>query len=1475
MFTISFLKTKPIPKTKDNIEIEIKIHKPHPNDPNDPNVILMKKSVHIKDLRDSFHGREQIMNKLKHHNIPIIPDVVYDPNPIIPTPLPKKVYIHLPDTLDDVEKDIEDIEKIKETPPKLAESELSDESSSIDFGSDFSIKTEDLNKPNDLDLDSESESASSSASASASPPPPPKPEPRKIKIKTKKITEPEIIPPSPEKIMIPASNYYMANRKLFTNKINQLFQPYIQELEDNEKDVSCENRNSSHVKLLTHQKVVRDYLNLYTPYRGLLLYHGLGAGKTNASIAIAEGMKSHKRIIIMTPASLKSNFFVELKKYGDPIFRKEQYWEKISTDGKPENITFLANTLHLSREYIKKNHGAWLFDINKPPNFKELSKENQTEIDVQLDKMIRTKYIDINYNGLNHRIFNELTQNGTINPFDNTVVIIDEAHNFIGRIVNQLKKKKTIPILMYELLLKAMDCRVVLLSGTPIINYPNEIGILYNILRGYITTWTFSINVKTNKKINRDTILSMFSREQLDMYDYIEYSGNNLKITRNPFGFINMKKRVHGGRSTKRISIFNSKKQTKRAKRKQTKKPIKFMQEGEEQQPYTIKDNIVHLHDTIGDIHLSDEDKIPSDGIPRDYYDGGYSGLGGGEEDVQYNGIRLNNSGNITDHDFVKFIQTVLNKNDLEIIRITTDHYTALPDDSDTFNNTFIDIDTMQLKNEHLFKKRILGLTSYFRSAQEQLLPQIILTEDGNTYTIIHTPMSEYQFMTYTKVRNEEAESEKRMKRAKNKKENLLNIASSYKLFSRACCNFAFPPPGRPMPDKKELADKVDLDDDKIDDMADVADATDVVKDTAEEKTYQQRIYAALEMMKGEDESGRPYLSKEGLQQYSPKFLHILENIQNPDNQGLHLFYSQFRSIEGIGIMKMILDANGYAEFKVHKNTSTGEWDIVEDETTIGKPKYALYTGTESKEEKAIILNIYNNNWYEENISETMRNKLIQISTNNFYGEIIKVFMITSSGAEGINLKNTRFVHIAEPYWHLVRTEQVIGRARRICSHYDLPEELRTVQVFLYITTFSEQQKTDKQNIEMMIRDISRTNKRPITTDETLYEISIIKDTLNRQMLKAIKESAIDCTLYKNMNRHEHLVCYGEGKIIHSNDFESFPSLAQDINEPDKYNMVQMQTKLHESKPINGVVYMIDKKTMKLYDLNRYHQGQLVEVGIIDVNDNMRVVFHDKKKMGNIDNIEKRAIPSKIVPKKNLPIIRRSKKIAIIVPFRGEDRKEQLNRFIEYMGSFMNGIDHKIFIIEQSDDGRKFNRGKLLNIGFIYAKEQGYNQFIFHDVDLLPSEELKPYYSQLSDSPIHIAKVWKRYSYKNYFGGVVSFSAKTFMKINGFPNNFWGWGGEDDELYKRIEEANISIIIPKKGSFEDLEKLATYEEKNKILKEGDLKNMVKKELLQEHDATWKTNGLNHLDYKTLNEEVLADDAIMYTLNIVGEDDVIS
>ena len=214
------------------------------------------------------------------------------------------------------------------------------------------------------------------------------------------------------------------------------------------------------------------------------------------------------------------------------------------------------------------------------------------------------------------------------------------------------------------------------------------------------------------------------------------------------------------------------------------------------------------------------------------------------------------------------------------------------------------------------------------------------------------------------------------------------------------------------------------------------------------------------------------------------------------------------------------------------------------------------------------------------------------LEKKNFMGDIIKVMMITSSGAEGINLRNTRFVHIVEPYWNKARLDQVIGRARRICSHQDLPEELRTVKVFIYISTLSKAQREDKNNRELMLHDLSKVDgKTAFTTDESLYEISEIKDRINTQIIRAIKETAIDCTLYnKESNSEDPLVCYGFGKVS-SNQFGSHPTLEEDIQQPlAEQAMKEVKWTATKIKDKNGVEYAINPKTNEVYDLESYER---------------------------------------------------------------------------------------------------------------------------------------------------------------------------------------------------------------------------------------------------------------------------------------------
>ena len=962
----------------------------------------------------------------------------------------------------------------------------------------------------------------------------------KVKLGKNKLAE--RLPKPTGKIIHKASSYYMNNRKISIEKLSKLFQPYRQEILDKSDEASCDKSGGVDFELLTHQKAVRDYLNLMTPYRGLLLLHALGSGKTCTSIAIAEGMKSDKRVFVMTPASLSKNFFSQLKDCGDHLYRKNQYWEFVSIVGQPEYEKLLSSALSLSPTYIQKHKGAWLVDVKKPPNFTDLSTSEQNAIDEQLDEMIKHKYKEIHYNAPNiQRIFSELSKDNTVNPFDNTVVLIDEAHNFVSRIVNQIKKPTSISYMLYDYLMKATNVKIVMMTGTPIINYPNEIGILFNMLRGAIKTWTFQLRIKDT--VTTETILQMFAAANFNTYDYIAYNNGTLTITRNPYGFVNVQKPGKTG-------------------------------------------------------------KI-ADG---------------------YAGVRLDETGNISDADFQRMVVRILNNDKTEVVdsatKVTINK--ALPDDKDSFLGMFVDTDAEIIKNNDLFTRRVLGLTSFFPNTQDSLLPSLIKWEDENgdehDYEEVKVEMSDYQFAAYEKIReierNKETARQRNEKKAK-KGDDLFKTTSSYRIRSRACCNFAFPdPPGRPMPARAAAPRTPPADDEKEEKGSDEekdtvveeggvrsvkpvaaeapAEEEDVDEEAFESNSveYAERIQIALQYL-----SDRPdeFLVPEKLKEFSPKFAKILENISDPTNVGLHLLYSQFRTVEGIGLMKIILEANGYAQFKIHKK-SANEWSIDQKAEDKDKPKFMLYTGTESEEEKDILLKIYNSQW--EYVPSTITQSFEGVAENNHMGEVIKIIMITSSGAEGINLKNTRFVHIVEPYWHMVRVDQVIGRARRICSHSKLPEELRTVKVFLYLATFNMEKLKASGNKTLMEKDVSKVNSKPVTTDESLFETAGIKNKINQQLLTYVKQSAFDCSTYAGIGNNK-LKCYTYGSIK-SNAFSSHPSIEEDLHVKPELDTKEVKVKVKQIT-VGKKKYAYNEAKNEIYAMENYEAAKANNAALLPV----------------------------------------------------------------------------------------------------------------------------------------------------------------------------------------------------------------------------------------------------------------------------------
>lgn len=142
----------------------------------------------------------------------------------------------------------------------------------------------------------------------------------------------------------------------------------------------------------------------------------------------------------------------------------------------------------------------------------------------------------------------------------------------------------------------------------------------------------------------------------------------------------------------------------------------------------------------------------------------------------------------------------------------------------------------------------------------------------------------------------------------------------------------------------------------------------------------------------------------------------------------------------------------------------------------------------------------------------------------------------------------------------------------------------------------------------------------------------------------------------------------------------------------------------------------------------------------------------------------------------------------IVIPYR--NREEHLNMFIPYMKKYDSSLE---FLVVEQVDGKSFNRGKLLNCGFLLMQDK-HDSFCFHDVDMLPKNAN---YSVDVVQPTHFAGQASQFGgqmpYSSYFGGVTAFNKKDFWLINGYHNEYWGWGGEDDDLYDRTMKAGLAI----------------------------------------------------------------------------------
>lgn len=197
------------------------------------------------------------------------------------------------------------------------------------------------------------------------------------------------------------------------------------------------------------------------------------------------------------------------------------------------------------------------------------------------------------------------------------------------------------------------------------------------------------------------------------------------------------------------------------------------------------------------------------------------------------------------------------------------------------------------------------------------------------------------------------------------------------------------------------------------------------------------------------------------LEKYSAKLFAICNHILT--GEGKVLIYTNLVT-EGLLPTALALESLGFHRHASRKNF------MVKPAPLIGH--YCVLTGDSAMSDEDNTLKLFN-------------------SEGNKNGELLKIVIITKAASEGVDFKHIRQIHIMDPWWHLNRIEQVIGRGIRLCSHKSLPFSKRNAQIYLYVATFGTTE----------------------TIDHYLYRYAEAKAVKIGKVLRVLKENSMDCSI--------------------------------------------------------------------------------------------------------------------------------------------------------------------------------------------------------------------------------------------------------------------------------------------------------------------------------------------------------------------------
>lgn len=309
----------------------------------------------------------------------------------------------------------------------------------------------------------------------------------------------------------------------FSSKIS-LFKEFDQTKYDGQIRNIEEHANklcNAEVELSPHQMFVKNFMSNKTPYNGLLLYHGVGTGKTCSAIGISEEHRkitaqhgNKKRTIIVASPNVQDNFRNQLFDE-NKLVEKNNIW---SVERSCVGNDFLkeinpSNTLGLQREFIVRQIKSIINNNYVFMGYTEFSRYIQKKVKIDDSVDVKTK----------KRLYQDKLQK----LFNDRLVIIDEVHNIR---ISDDNKQKQLGRQMIDVAKYSNNMKILLLSATPMYNSYREIIWIINLLNSNDNRGT----LKTDEIFKKDGTFTDNGEELLQrkLVGYISYIRGE-----NPYSF--------------------------------------------------------------------------------------------------------------------------------------------------------------------------------------------------------------------------------------------------------------------------------------------------------------------------------------------------------------------------------------------------------------------------------------------------------------------------------------------------------------------------------------------------------------------------------------------------------------------------------------------------------------------------------------------------------------------------------------------------------------------------------------------------------------------------------------------------------------------------------------------------------------------------------------------------------------------------